>query len=124
MKTLRILIFIFITAISSCASDDEIHQADELLGSWELSGSNDLGYYYYRLEFFPNYSGYWEDIFLYPPDYEMGIGGAEGFTWSTIDNPKTLIIPDMKLNSPYSINAEGQLIINNLQKGLPFNKLD
>jgi len=61
---------------------------------------------------------------LYPPDYEMGIGGAESFTWSTTNNPKTLLIPDMELNSLYSINAEGQLIINDLQNGEPFNKLD
>jgi len=123
MKNSRILIFLFITAISSCASDDEMQQDDALLGVWELSSSND--YYYYRLAFLPDYSGYWEDMgFFPPPDYEYALGGAANFTWSTTDNRKTLIIPDMELNSPYSINAEGQLIINDLQKGLPFNKLD
>ncbi len=121
MKTLRILIFIFITAISSCASDDEIHQADELLGSWELSSSNDS--HYYRLYFYEDNIG-GESSGGYSSSDDTAISVMEGFTWSTIDNPKTLIIPNMKLNSPYSINAEGQLIINNLQKGLPFNKLD
>ena len=112
MKTSRILIFLFITAISSCASDDEIQQDDALLGVWELSSSNDSN----------NYQLYF---------YEDNIGAESGgsshsdvtamsfivsFTWSRTDNPKTLIIPDMKLNSPYSINTEGQLIINDLQK--------
>ena len=123
MKNSRILIFLFITAISSCASDDEMQQDDALLGVWELSSSNDS--YYYRLTFLPNSSGYWEDMgFFPPPDYEYALGGAANFTWSTTDNRKTLIIPDMELNSPYSINAEGQLIINDLQNGEPFNKLD
>ena len=111
---------IFIAVISSCNSDDEIQQDDALLGVWELSSSNDSN----------NYQLYF---------YEDNIGGESGgsshsdgtamsfyvgFTWSTTDNPKTLIIPDMKLNSPYSINAEGQLIINNFRQGKPFNKLD
>ena len=122
MKTLRILIFLFITVISSCASDDEIQKDDALLGVWELSSSNDS--YYYRLVFLPDYTGYWEDMSFGPPDFEDAIGGAANFTWSITDNRKKLIIPDMELNSPYSISAEGQLIINDLQKGLPFNKLD
>jgi len=120
-RILRMLFYlIFITVISSCNSDDEIQQDDALLGVWELSSSNDSN----------NYQLYF---------YEDNIGGESGgsslsdgtamsffvsFTWSTTDNPKTLIIPDMELNSPYSISAEGQLIINDLQKGLPFNKLD
>ena len=123
-RILRMLFYlIFIAVISSCNSDDEIQQDDALLGVWELSSSND--YYYYRLAFLPDYSGYWEDMgFFPPPDYEYALGGAANFTWSITDNRKTLIIPDMELNSPYSINAEGQLIINDLQNGEPFNKLD
>jgi len=124
MKNSRILrmIFylIFITVISSCNSDDEIQQDDALLGVWELSSSNDSN----------NYQLYF---------YEDNIGAESGgsshsdgtamsffvsFTWSTTDNRKTLLIPDMELNSLYSINAEGQLIINDLQNGEPFNKLD
>ena len=120
-RILRMLFYlIFITVISSCNSDDEIQQDDALLGVWELSSSNDSN----------NFQLYF---------YEDNIGAESGgsslsdgtamsffvsFTWSTTDNPKTLIIPDMELNSPYSISAEGQLIINDLQKGLPFNKLD
>jgi len=120
-RILRMLFYlIFITVISSCASDDEMHQDDALLGVWELIGSNDSN----------NYQLYF---------YEDNIGAESGgsshsdgtamsfivsFTWSRTDNPKTLIIPDMKLNSPYSINAEGQLIINDLQNGEPFNKID
>jgi hypothetical protein len=121
-RILRMLFYlIFITVISSCNSDDnEINQGEELLGVWELSSSNDSN----------NYQLYF---------YEDNIGGESGgsshsdgtamsffvsFTWSTTDNPKTLIIPDMELNSPYSINAEGQLIINNFRQGEPFNKLD
>jgi len=39
MKNLRILIFIFIIAISSCINDDdEIKPGDELLGSWQQQG--------------------------------------------------------------------------------------
>ena len=123
-RILRMLFYlIFITVISSCASDDEMHQDDALLGVWELSSSNDS--YYYRLAFLPDYAGYWEDMsFFPPPDYEYALGGAANFTWSTTDNRKTLIIPDMELNSPYSINAEGQLIINDLQNGEPFNKIE
>jgi len=125
MKTSRTLmmIFIFITATSSCNSDDnEINQTHELVGRWQRGDVRDNGEY--TLAFLPNYSGYWADIVLYPPDYETGIGGAEGFTWSTTDNPKTLIIPEMELNTPYSINAEGQLILNNFKKGEPFNKIE
>ena len=120
-RILRMLFYlIFFTAISSCNIDDEMQQDDALLGVWELSSSNDSN----------NYQLYF---------YEDNIGAESGgsslsdgtamsfivsFTWSTTDHPKTLIIPYMELNSPYSINAEGQLIINDLQNGEPFNKLD
>jgi len=56
MKTSRILkmIFIFITVISSCNSDDnEINQTHELVGRWQISWQ--LNEYveksYYRLDF-------------------------------------------------------------------------
>ena len=52
------------------------------------------------------------------------LGSAANFTWSTSDNPKTLIIPEMELNTPYFINADGQLILNNFQKGEPFIKIE
>jgi len=132
MKNSRILkmifYFIFITAISSCISDDEeINQGDELLGSWELSSSNDSSNY--GIDFMPDNSGGWGGVTMYPDG--TGIGFYEGFNWSTTDNPKTLIIWDdfdpnsrERLNSPYYINDDGQLIINNLQNGLPFNKHD
>ena len=121
MKNLRILILIFITAISSCISDDEeINQGDELLGEWELSSSSDSGHY--RLVFLPNNLGGWSSVAYYSDGTALGI--AVGFTWSTTINPKTLIIPNMELDSPYSFNADGQLIINNLKNGLPFNKFD
>lgn len=76
----------------------------------------------------PDNAGGWGGFQMNPDG--TGIGGYEGFNWSTTDNPKTLIISDFGpnsrelLNSPYSINADGELIINNLEKGLPFNKLD
>ena len=132
MKNSRILrmIFylIFITVISSCISDDEeINQGDELLGSWELSGSNTSSSY--GIDFMPDNYGGWGGSRMFPDG--TGIGAYESFNWSTTDNPKTLIIRDDSdpnsreiLNSPYHINADGQLIINDLQEGLPFNKLD
>jgi len=132
MKNSRILrmIFylIFITVISSCNSDDEeINQGDELLGHWELSSSNDSSNY--GIDFMPNNYGGWGGVTMYEDG--TGIGFYEGFIWSITDNPKTLIIRDdfdpnsrERLNSPYSINADGQLIINNFQNGEPFNKIE
>ncbi len=121
---IQILIFIFITAISSCISDDEINQGDELLGSWHHGNPYEIGGEY-TLTFYADYSGFWGDMsFFPPPDFEYAIGGAASFSWSTTNNPKTLIIPDMKLNTPYSINAEGQLILNNFRQGKPFDKIE
>lgn len=128
MKNSRILIFIFITVISSCISDDdEINQGDELLGSWELSSSNDSSNY--GIDFMPNKYGGWGGVTMNPDG--TGIGVYSSFAWSITYNPKTLIIRDdfnpnsrERLNSPYYINADGQLIINDLKKGLPFNKRD
>lgn len=129
MKNSRILrmIFylIFITVISSCNSDDnEINQGEELLGVWRHGNPYELGGEY-TLTFYADYSGFWGDMSYFPPpDFEYGISGAASFTWSTADNPKILIIPDMKLNTPYSFNAEGQLILNNLRQGKPFDKIE
>ena len=128
MKNSRILILIFITAISSCISDDdEINQGDELLGSWELISSNDSSNY--GIDFMPNNYGGWGGVTMNSDG--TSIGAYSSFAWSITDNPKTLIIRDdfdpnslERLNSPYYINADGQLIINDLKKGLPFNKRD
>jgi len=127
MKTSRILkmIFIFITVISSCNSDDnEINQTHELVGRWQISWQ--LNEYveksYYRLDFLPDNRGSWSNIVYYSDG--TAIGAAEGFTWSTTDNPKTLIIPNMELNTPYSINSDGQLILNNFYRGEPFDKIE
>ena len=61
----------------------------------------------------------------------MGIGAAESFYWITTDNPKTLIVKESSdsdaheiINSPYSINAEGQLILSDFLPDLPFNKIE
>ena len=123
IKNLRI--FIFITAISSCISDDdEIRQGDELLGSCYHGDPYEIGGEY-TLIFYADYYGFWGDIiYYYHPDGDIAIGVAIGFSWSTTNNPKTLIIPDMKLNTPYSINAEGQLILNNFRQGKPFDKIE
>jgi len=116
-----IFYLIFITVISSCNSDDnEINQGDELLGSWELRSSNDLSSY--GIDFMLDNVCGWRFTSMYPDG--TFTSSYQGFNWSTTDNPKTLIILEMELNSLYSINADGQLIINNLKKGLPFNKLD
>jgi len=116
-----IFYFIFITVISSCNSDDnEINQGDELLGSWELSSSNDSSSY--GIDFMPDNVCGWRYTSMFP-DGNV-ISSYEVSNWSVIDNPKTLIIPELELKSSYSINADGQLIIDNLKKGLPFNKLN
>ena len=120
-RILRMLFYlIFFTAISSCNIDDEMQQDDALLGVWELSSSNDS--YNYQLYFYEDNIGAESGGSSHSDGTAMSF--FVSFTWSTTDNPKTLIIPDMELNSPYSINAEGQLIINNFRQGEPFNKLD
>jgi len=126
MKNSRILIFIFFIAVSSCINDDdEIKPGDELLGSWQQQGdSYEIGGIY-TLRFYDDNYGCRENIiWYYHPDGDTAIGFAIGFSWSTTNNPKTLIIPDMKLNTPYSINAEGQLILNNFRQGKPFDKIE
>jgi len=116
-----IFYLIFITVISSCNSDDnEINQGDELLGRWEHSSSDDISNY--ELYFLPNNRG-GECGMSYHSD-GTAIGFCVSFSWSTTNNPKTLIIPEMELNTTYSINADGQLILNNFKKGLPFNKIE
>jgi len=132
MKNSRILkmifYFIFIIVISSCNSDDiEINQGDELLGEWRRSDASDSGNY--ELYFLPNNHG-GECGMSYHSD-GTALGYCASFYWMVTDNPKTLIVRDSSdpesseiINSPYSFNADGQLIINNLKNGLPFNKLD
>jgi len=67
----------------------------------------------------------WENmIWYYHPDGDRAVSVTAGFSWSTTNNPKTLIIPDLELNTPYSINAEGQLILNNFRQGKPFDKIE
>lgn len=119
------MIFIFITVISSCNSDDnEINQTHELVGRWQRSWQ--LNEYveksYYRLDFSPDNYGSWSTM-VFCSDV-TAIGAAETFTWNTTDNPKTLIIPIMELNTPYSINSDGQLILNNFERGEPFDKIE
>jgi len=126
MRNSRILIFIFIIAISSCINDDdEIKPGDELLGSWQQQGDPyEIGGIY-TLRFYDDNYGFRENIiYYYHPDGDIAIGCAIGFSWSTTNNPKTLIIPDMKLNTPYSINAKGQLILNNFRQGKTFDKIE
>jgi len=121
-RKLRMLFyFIFVTVILSCNNDDnEINQGEELLGRWQHSSSDDIRNY--ELHFLPNNHGS-ECGMSYHSD-GTAIGFCASFSWSTTNNPKTLIIPEMELNSPYSINADGQLILNNFKNGLPFNKLN
>lgn len=127
MKTSRTLkmVFIFIAIISSCTSDDnEINQTHELVGRWQIAWQlNDSGdSSNYELNFLPDNSGGGGSVTNHSDG--TGIAFYATFTWSTTDNPKTLIIPEMVLNTPYSINADGQLILNNFLKGEPFNKIN
>jgi len=124
MKTLRILILIFITAISSCNNDEaEINQGDELLGHWQ---SIDVSEYpIILMDLMPdNRGGYGVNI------HAKGHETNWYYTiyWTTTDNPKTLIIRDdfdpnsrEIINSSYYINADGQLFLSCF-KDLPFIK--
>ena len=109
MKNSRILKmifhFIFIIVISSCESDDnEINQTHELIGNWELIFSNEFTSDYYTIDFMPNNVGGWGKMVFYSDGTAIGV--YQSFTWNTFDNPKTLIIPEMELNTPYSINDD------------------
>jgi len=127
MKTSRILIFIFITAISSCISDDEeINQGDELLGYWQRSDVSDI--MLYTLEFRPDNYGSYGISSCDTEGYCLGL--AESVYWMTTDNPKTLIVRGDSdsnsreiINSPYYINANGQLFLSCFTD-LHFNKIE
>lgn len=127
MKTSRILklIFILIISISSCNNNDnEINQTHELVGrwqtAWKLNDSGNSGNY--ELIFLSDNYGSWSSIVYYSDGTALGV--AEGFTWSTTNNPKTLIIPELKLNTAYSINSDEQLILNNFKRGQPFTRIE
>ncbi len=127
MKTSRILILIFITAISSCISDDdEINQGDELLGYWQRSDASDI--MLYTLNFHPDNYGFYGISSCDTEGFCLGL--AESFYWMTTDNPKTLIVRDDSdsdsreiINSTYYINADGQLFLSCFTD-LHFNKIE
>ena len=119
-KLKMIFYFIFIATILSCNSDDnEINQTNELVGVWQRSDFSEN--FEYKLYLNSDYTGMITSSEYF--DDGKAISNALTVTWSAIDNQLTLLIADEEINTPYSFNADGQLILRGLTD-LPFNKLE
>ena len=123
MKNLRIpkLIFyiLFMTAILSCSKDDEINQTSELVGVWQRSDVSEN--FENKFVFQSDNSGYRTWFEGNMP--ETAISALMTLKWSAIDNHLTIMVGDEEINTTYSINSNGQLILSNLTD-LPFNKIE
>ncbi len=138
MKNLKPRIILFITIaciLSSCKDDVSNNNASqnsdensELVGVWQRSDfikDPDFSNYNenndYKLHFnTDNSSSLTHGIF-----YSDGkaISTANTFEWSTENNQLSIKFSDEEvINTPYSINEEGQLLLNGLTN-LPFNKI-
>ena len=121
MRGLKMIFyFILIATILSCNSDDdENNQTNGLVGVWQRSDVSDI--FENKFIFNSDNSGY--RTWFEGNSPTSAISNAETFNWSTNDNQLTLIILNEKINTPFSFNSEGQLILSTFSD-IPFNKLE
>lgn len=115
-KTL--FLFLVITTFLSCKNDDS-GNGNPLIGVWQRSDVSERNDF--KLYFNPENKGYSTD-YLSQED-STAISALREFVWSTNDTILTLNYSDGDIkNSPYSINANGQLVVPEIS-GVAFNKL-
>ena len=118
MKNIKILksiiLFLFVTAICSCGSDD-----NDLIGEWQRSDFNNE--FEYKLIFN-------SDNFGYRTQREGALGGqstssAIGFNWFVNDNILSIDYDNEIVTTSFYIDSDGHLYLSDLTN-LYFIKLE
>jgi hypothetical protein len=115
------VVLLIVTTLFSCSSedvDDNLIETNTLVGEWQRLDSN--ASVVNTFEFYADNSG----VKIYAEYHDDGTAtsSATGIEWNTTSNNIQLLM-DEEINTPYSFNAEGQLILSAISE-IPFVRID
>ena len=120
IKLSFVVLFTIVSTLFSCSSDDDNNDSDinELVGIWQRVDSDNGTDN--KFVFNADNSG----LKIYAEFHEGGtaISNASSLEWSSSNN-NLHIIENEEIDTPYSFNEEGQLILSSVSN-IPFNRVD
>ena len=120
IKTSFVILLTIVSTLFSCSSDtdDSLNETNALVGEWQRVDSNNS----FENIFVFNADNSGIKISSETNDNATAISNAVSLEWSSSNNNLLLII-DQEINTPYSFNAQGQLILSAITE-IPFVRIN